>query len=70
MLFNNLFHTAKKTQHFTVVKISLLKLFKEIIIHACSENHTKSKNTFCGQNAELLLIGAGMICSCLSAFKG
>jgi hypothetical protein len=36
--------TAKKTQHFTITKISSLMLFKEIIA-VYSENHTKPVNT-------------------------
>jgi hypothetical protein len=30
IIFNNSVRTAKKTQHFTITKISLLTLFKEI----------------------------------------
>jgi hypothetical protein len=44
LLFNNSVRTAKKTQHFTIAKISLLMLFKEIIA-VYAENHTKQKNT-------------------------
>jgi hypothetical protein len=40
LLFNNSFRTAKETQHFTITKISLLTLFKEII-PVYTENHTK-----------------------------
>jgi hypothetical protein len=43
LLFNNSVRTAKKTEHFTITKISLLTLFKEIIA-VYPENHTKHKN--------------------------
>jgi hypothetical protein len=33
-------------------------LFKEIVT-VYSENHTKTLNIFCGENAELLVIKAG-----------
>jgi hypothetical protein len=33
-------------------------VFKEIVA-LYSENHTKPMNTFCGQNAELLIVKAG-----------
>jgi hypothetical protein len=42
LLFNNSVRTAKKTQHFTITKISLLTLFKEII-SVYTENHTNVK---------------------------
>jgi hypothetical protein len=42
ILFNNSGRTAKKTQHFTITKISLLTQFKEIIA-VYTENHTKLK---------------------------
>jgi thioredoxin-related protein len=35
---------SKRTQHFTITKISLLMLFKEIICVYC-EKHTKPINT-------------------------
>jgi hypothetical protein len=41
LLFNNSVRPAKKT-HFTIMKISLLTLFKEIIA-VYSENHKKHK---------------------------
>jgi hypothetical protein len=47
-----------KTQHFTITKISLLTLFKEIIT-VYSENHTKPIDTLCEQNAELLIAETG-----------
>jgi hypothetical protein len=57
MIFRNSVRTAKKTQHFTITKINWLTLFKEIIA-AYFENHTKPMNTFCEQNAELLIVKA------------
>jgi hypothetical protein len=42
LLFNTSVRTAKKTQHFTISKISLLTLFKEIIA-VYTKNHTKHK---------------------------
>jgi hypothetical protein len=48
LLFSDEVRTAKKTQHFTITKISLFPLFMEIIT-VYTENHTKHKNvqTFC-----------------------
>jgi hypothetical protein len=51
IIFKNSVRTAKKTQHFTIIKISWLTLFKEIIA-VYSENHTnthkyKSRVTDC-----------------------
>jgi hypothetical protein len=43
LLFNNSVRTAKKTQLFTITKISLLTLFKEIIA-VYTENHTKQES--------------------------
>jgi hypothetical protein len=43
-IFTDSVHTAKKTPHFTVTKISWLTLFKEIIADY-SENHLKHMNT-------------------------
>jgi hypothetical protein len=55
MLFKNSIRTSKRTPHFTVTKINWLTLFKfKDIIAVYSENHTKSTNTLCGQNAEIL----------------
>jgi hypothetical protein len=42
--YKNSVPTAKKTQHFTITKISWSTLFKEIIA-VYSENHTKHTNT-------------------------
>jgi hypothetical protein len=42
LLFHNLVRTAKKTQRFTITKINLLMVFKEIIA-VYTENHTKHK---------------------------
>jgi hypothetical protein len=58
IIFNNSVRTAKKTQLFTITKINWLTLFKEIIA-VFTENHMKSINTLCGQNAELLVTKAG-----------
>jgi hypothetical protein len=68
MLFNNSVRTAKKTPHFTVTKINRLTLFKEIIA-VYSEYHMKHINTFCGQNAEFLIIKAGGTYSFHQDFK-
>jgi hypothetical protein len=46
MLFKNSVRTSKRTQHFTLTKISWLMLFKEIIA-VYSENHAKLTNTKC-----------------------
>jgi hypothetical protein len=43
-------------------------LFREIIA-VYSDNHMKFITTFCGQNAELLVIKTGGVYSC-SGFKG
>jgi hypothetical protein len=42
--FKNLARTSKKTQHFSITKISWLMLFKEIIT-VRAEIHTKPTNT-------------------------
>jgi hypothetical protein len=43
IIFKNSVRTAKKTQHFTITKINLLTMCKEIIaVH--SENKYKSKS--------------------------
>jgi hypothetical protein len=57
MLFKSTVRTLKKTQLFPITKINWLMLFKEIIA-VYSETHTSKKpvNTFCGQNAEMLII--------------
>jgi hypothetical protein len=44
IIFKNSVRTAEKTQHFTITKINLLTLFKEIIA-VYSEYHTKHINT-------------------------
>jgi hypothetical protein len=44
LIFKNSVCTAKKTPHFTITKINLLMLFKEIIADY-SENHMKPINT-------------------------
>jgi hypothetical protein len=46
IIFKNPICTAKKTQHFTISKINLLMLFKEIIA-IYTENNTKHINTKC-----------------------
>jgi lipoate-protein ligase B len=61
--------TAKKTQLFTVTEINLLTLFKEIITVG-PENSTKHKNTFYGQNKDVLIIKGGGACSYHGAFRG
>jgi hypothetical protein len=52
MLFKNPVRTSKRTPHFTIKKINLLTLFKEIIA-VYSENHAKQI-----QNAALLTVKA------------
>jgi hypothetical protein len=42
--FKNSVHTSKRTPNFTITKINLFILFKEII-YGYSENHTKPINT-------------------------
>jgi hypothetical protein len=44
IIFKNSVRTAKKTLHFTIIKINWLTLFKEIIA-VYSHNHTKLVNT-------------------------
>jgi hypothetical protein len=46
VMFKNLICTTKRTQHFSVTKISSLMLFKETIV-VCSENHTKHMSSKC-----------------------
>jgi hypothetical protein len=55
---NNLFRTAKETQHFIITTTDWLRLFREVMA-GCSENHEKHINTLCGQIAELLIIKSG-----------
>ena len=45
--------TEQKTKSVSVIKISQLMLYREIMA-VCSEIHTKHINTVCGQNVELL----------------
>jgi hypothetical protein len=45
-------------KHLTIAKINWLTLFKEIIA-VYYENHTKPKNTLCGQNVELHIVKVG-----------
>jgi hypothetical protein len=45
-MFKNSARAAKKTHLFTITKINLLKLFKEIIA-VYSENHKRPINTNC-----------------------
>jgi hypothetical protein len=58
IIFKYLVRNAKKTQHFTITKISWLTLFKKII-DFYTDNQTEPINTLCGQNAELLIVIAG-----------
>ena len=44
-------------------------LYREIMA-VCSQNHTKHKNTLCGQNVELLNVKPGGIYSDHWALKG
>jgi hypothetical protein len=44
IIFKNSAHTSKRTPHFTITKINLLTLFKEIIA-VYTENHTRPINT-------------------------
>jgi hypothetical protein len=46
VLFKIAVRTSKRTPHFTITKINLLTLFKEVIA-VCSENDTKPKKTKC-----------------------
>jgi hypothetical protein len=46
MLFKNSGHTSKRTPHFTITKINLLMLIKDIIA-VYSENHKNPINTKC-----------------------
>jgi hypothetical protein len=68
--FNSLKHEArlnktkkcsyylKETLHVSMTTINWLILFRKIIA-VYSENHTKSMNSLCGQNAELLIVKVG-----------
>jgi len=50
--------TAQKTLPTSILKISQLMLYREIIA-VCSEIHTKHINALCGQNVELLNVEPG-----------
>jgi hypothetical protein len=52
--FKNSVSTSKRTPRFTITKINMLKLFKEIIV-VYLENHMNSINTLCSKTTELLL---------------
>jgi hypothetical protein len=65
IIFKNSVRTAKKTLHFTITKINLLILFKEIVA-VYIENHTKHINTKCN----LLFVKAGGTYSYHWAIKG
>jgi hypothetical protein len=65
MLFKNSVRTSKRTPNFTITKIKLLMLFKEIIT-VYSENHAKPIN----KNAALLTVKADGSYSYRSALKG
>jgi hypothetical protein len=54
IVFKNSVRTAKKTQHFTITKISWLTLFKEIAVY--SEKHKMPINTLRGQNTVFLML--------------
>jgi hypothetical protein len=62
IIFNNSVRTAKKTQLFTITKISWLMLFKKIIA-VYSENHTKP-------DEDLLIFKAAGTSCYHSALKG
>jgi hypothetical protein len=47
--------SGKGTQCVSITTINWLMMFKEIIAVYC-ENHTKPKNTLCGQNEVLLVV--------------
>jgi hypothetical protein len=68
MLFKHPANAAKKTQHFSIIKINWSILFKEIIA-ACSENRKKPINILCEKNAGLLMIKADCTYSYHWAFK-
>jgi hypothetical protein len=53
MTFKKSVRTAKKTPHFTVTKINLLTLFKEIIAVYC-ENNTRTYKRI--RNAQLMSV--------------
>jgi hypothetical protein len=55
-VFYELYKT--KTQHFFNAEIRWLMVLKEITT-VFYESYTEPINTFCGQNAELLIIKAG-----------
>ena len=47
--------TAQQTHSVSVIKISQLLLYREIIA-VCSQIHTKHINTLCGQNVEFVSV--------------
>jgi hypothetical protein len=51
-LWSRSVRTAKKTQHFNIIKINWLTLFKEII-PIYTENHAKPRNTKCSVTNKL-----------------
>ena len=61
--------TAQGTHSISVIKISQLMVYREIIA-VCSQIHTKHINTLCGQNVELLDVKPGGTYSDHWALKG
>jgi hypothetical protein len=62
-VFKNSVRTSKRTPHFTITKISWLRLFEEITA-VYTENHTEI------QNAVLIIVKAEGIYSYYLALKG
>jgi hypothetical protein len=46
---------SQKTQCFSIMKPNPLMFFTDIFAVSC-ESHMKSTNTFCGKNAEILVV--------------
>jgi hypothetical protein len=58
--FKDAFPTAKKIQHFSVIMIVWLKLFREVVTFY-SENHMKPIHTLIGKMELFIIEAAGML---------
>jgi uncharacterized membrane protein (UPF0182 family) len=74
IIFKQLIPTSEEAQYFSVTKMSWLMLLMEKIAVNLSvlwnKQINKYINTFCEQNAELLIVKAGFTCSYHWALKG
>jgi hypothetical protein len=58
IIYKNSVRTSQETYYISARKFILLMLFREIIALHCHQ-HTKHRNTLCGQNAKFWYVKAG-----------